>query len=51
MNMRQEIADRTAKREAERIAALTPSRNDRDPLSVGSALMSVLGMFPVDDQP
>ncbi len=43
--MSEETARRIAKRETERIAALNPWRDDLDPQSVGSAVMSVLGLY------
>ena len=45
VNMSAETARRIAERETERIAALNPGRNDLDPESVGSAVMSVLGLY------
>ena len=36
---------RMAERETQRIAALNPGRDDLDPETVGSAVLSVLGRF------
>lgn len=51
VNMSPETAKRIAERETERIAALNPGRDDLDPQSVGSAVMSVLGLFAAGDKP
>ena len=45
VNMDPETARRIAERETERIAALNPDRNDLDPHTIGSAVMSVLSVF------
>ena len=45
LNMSLETAKKIANRETERIAALNPGRDDIDPQSVGSAVLSVLGLF------
>ena len=51
VNMSAETAKRIAERETERIAALNPSRDDLDPQSVGSAVMSVLGLYAAGGKP
>ncbi len=45
INMNREIAARIADRETQRIAALNPGRDDLDPQTVASAVLSVLGLF------
>lgn len=45
VNMSPETARRIAERETRRIAALNPGRDDLDPETVGSAVLSVLGLF------
>ncbi len=45
INMNREIAARIAERETQRIAALNPGRDDLDPQTVASAVLSVLGLF------
>ena len=45
LNMSLETAKKIADRETERIAALNPGRDDLEPQSVGSAVLSVLGLF------
>ena len=45
INMNREIAARIAERETQRIAALNPGRDDLDPQTVVSAVLSVLGLF------
>ena len=50
VNMSPETAKRIAQRETERIAALNPGRNDLDPQSAGSAVMSVLGLFAAGEK-
>lgn len=45
VNMSTETAKRIAERESARIAALNPGRDDLDPQSVGSAVMSVLELY------
>ena len=51
VNMSAETAKRIAERETERIAALNPGRDDLDPQSVGSAVMSVLGLYAAGGKP
>ena len=51
VNMSAETARRIAERETERIAALNPGRDDLDPQSVGSAVMSVLGLYAAGGNP
>ena len=51
VNMSLETARKIAERETERIAALNPGRNDLDPQTVGSAVMSVLGLFAAGWKP
>lgn len=51
VNMSAETAKRIAQRETERIAALNPGRDDLDPQSVGSAVMSVLGLYAAGGKP
>ena len=45
VHMSLETARKIADRETQRIAALNPGRDDLDPQSVGSAVLSVLGLF------
>ena len=45
VHMSLETARKIAERETQRIAALNPGRDDLDPQSVGSAVLSVLGIF------
>ncbi len=45
LNMNLETARRIAERETRRIAALNPDRDDLDPQTVASAVLSVLGLF------
>lgn len=45
VHMSPETAKRIAQRETQRIAALNPGREDLDPQSPGSAVLSVLGLF------
>ena len=51
VNMSAETARRIAERETERIAALNPGRDDLGPQSVGSAVMSVLGLYAAGGKP
>ena len=51
VNMSAETAKRIAERETERIAALNPGRDDLDAQSVGSAVMSVLGLYAAGGKP
>ena len=51
VNMSAETARRIAERETERIAALNPGRDDLDPHSVGSAVMSVLELYATGTTP
>ncbi len=51
VNMNEETARRIAERETQRIAALNPGRDDLDPQSVGSAVMSVLGLYAAGANP
>ena len=51
VNMSVKTAKRIAKRETERIAALNPGRDDIDPETVGSAVLSVLGLFAAGGKP
>ena len=51
VNMSAETARRIAERETERIAALNPGRDDLDPQSVGSAVMSVLELYSTGWKP
>ena len=51
VNMSAETAKRIAERETERIAALNPARDDLDPQSVGSAVMSVLELYSAGGRP
>ncbi len=51
VNMSAETAKHIAERETERIAALNPGRNDLDPQSVGSAVMSVLELYSTGAKP
>lgn len=50
VNMSLETARRIAEKETKRIAALNPGRDDIDPESVGSAVLSVLGLFAAGSQ-
>ena len=45
LHMSLETAQKIADRETQRIAALNPGRDDLDPQSPGSAVLSVLGLF------
>ena len=45
VNMSLETARRIAEKETKRISALNPGRDDIDPESVGSAVLSVLELF------
>ena len=45
INMNLETATRIAERETQRISALNPGRDDLDPQTVASAVLSVLGLF------
>lgn len=45
VNMSPETAKNITERETQRIAALNPGRDDIDPQTVGSAVMSVLDLF------
>ena len=47
VHMSLETAKRIAERETRRIAALNPGRDDLDPQTAGSAVLSVLGLFAV----
>ena len=47
VNMDLETARKIAERETQRIAALNPDRDDLDPQTVASAVLSVLGLFAV----
>lgn len=51
VNMSLETAKRIAERETERIAALNPGRDDLDPETVGSAVLSVLGLYAAGGKP
>ena len=51
VNMSLETAMRIAERETDRIAALNPGRNDLDPETPGSAVLSVLGLFAAGGKP
>ena len=51
VNMDLETAKKIAERETQRIAALNPGRNDLDPETVGSAVMSVLQLFAAGAKP
>ncbi len=51
VNMSVETARRIAERETERIAALNPGRDDIDPETAGSAVLSVLGLFAAGGKP
>ena len=51
VNMSFETAKRIAERETKRIAALNPGRDDISPESVGSAVLSVLGLFAAGGRP
>ena len=51
VNMSLETAKRIAEKETERIATLNPGRDDIKPESVGSAVMSVLGLFATGGTP
>ena len=51
VNMNLETATRIAERETKRIAALNPGRDDINPETVGSAVLSVLGLFASGSQP
>ena len=51
VNMSVETAKRIAERETERIAALNPGRDDINPETVGSAVLSVLGLFAAGGKP
>ena len=51
VNMSADTAKRIAVRETERIAALNPGRDDLDPQNVGSAVMSVLGLYAAGGHP
>ena len=51
VNMSAETARRIAERETERLAALNPGRDDLDPQSVGSAVMSVLELYSTGWKP
>ena len=45
VHMNLETAEKIAERETKRIAALNPGRDDLDPQTVASAVLSVLGLF------
>ena len=45
VHMGLETARKLAERETQRIAALNPGRDDLDPQTAGSAVLSVLGLF------
>ncbi len=45
VHMKPETAKKIADRETQRIAALNPSRDDLEPQTVASAVLSVLGIF------
>ena len=45
IHMNLETAKKIAERETQRIAALNPGRDDLDPETVASAVLSVLGHF------
>ena len=45
VHMSPETAEKIAERETQRIAALNPGRDDLDPQTVASAVLSVLGLF------
>ena len=51
VHMSLETATRIAERETKRIAALNPGRDDINPESVGSAVLSVLGLFAAGGKP
>ena len=51
VNMSRETAKRIAESETQRIAALNPGRDDIDPETVGSAVLSVLGLFAAAGKP
>ena len=48
VQMSLETAKKIAERETQRIAALNPGREDLDPQTVGSAVLTVLGLFATD---
>ena len=45
VHMSPETARKIAERETQRLAALNPGRDDLEPQTVGSAVLSVLGLF------
>ena len=45
IHMNLETATKIAERETQRIAALNPGRDDLDPQTVASAVLTVLGLF------
>lgn len=51
VSMSLETAMRIAERETQRIAALNPGRDDLDPETPGSAVLSVLGLFAAGGKP
>ena len=51
VNMSPETARRIAERETQRIATLNPGRDDLDPQTIGSAVLSVLGLFAAGGDP
>ena len=51
VNMSLDTAERIADRETDRLASLNPGREDIEPESVGSAVLSVLGLFAAGGKP
>lgn len=51
VHMSRETARRISEHETRRIAALNPGREDLEPQTVGSAVLSVLGLFAAGHQP
>ena len=51
VNMSPETARKIAERETQRIATLNPGRDDLDPQTIGSAVLSVLGLFAAGGDP
>lgn len=51
VHMSRETARRIAEHETRRIAALNPGREDLEAQTVGSAVLSVLGLFAAGHQP
>ena len=51
VNMSLDTAERIVERETKRLASLNPGREDIEPESVGSAVLSVLELFAAGGKP